>query len=69
MKRLIATILLAVLTVSFTGCTIVSHRHHGHWHGPHPVIITRPRPVPIPPPHPRHPHGHHRMPRRGHPRF
>jgi hypothetical protein len=68
MKRLIATILLAILAISLTGCTIVRHRHRGHGHGPHAVVITRPRHLPVPSPQPRHPGGHH-MPRRGHPRF
>lgn len=51
MKRLIATIILAIIVMITAGCDITYHEvgfHHGY--APRAVIITRPSP---------HWHGHH----------
>jgi len=56
MRRLIATIILAIIAIVGAGCDFTYYdpgHHHGHGHGA--VIITRPRHVPPPP---RYPHGH-----------
>jgi len=55
MKRLIATIILAIIGIALAGCDFTYHHpgyRHGHGHGA--VIVTRPRHVPPPP---RYPHG------------
>ena len=57
MKRLIATIILAIIAITLAGCDFSYYHpgyHHGHGHGA--VIITRPRHVPYA--H-GYPHGHH----------
>ena len=57
MKRLIATIILAIIGIAIAGCDFTYQDvgyHHGHGHGA--VIVTRP-------PVYRHgPHGRHRPP-------
>ncbi|MHC4433416.1 MAG: hypothetical protein ACYTBS_16375 [Planctomycetota bacterium] len=43
MKRLIVTIILAILAIAIAGCDFTYHEvgyHHGHGHGA--VIVTRP---------------------------
>ncbi len=58
MKRLILTIIIAVLIMPLAGCTIVSHhgRHgHGHPHRHGAIIVTAPPHIPCPP---GYPHGH-----------
>jgi hypothetical protein len=44
MKRLIATIILAIIAIAIAGCDSNSH-HVGHRHGHGPVIVTRPQPA------------------------
>lgn len=51
MKRLITTIVLAIMTILLAGCYVVEGHYH-RWHGPDAVIITRPA-------YPHYPHGHH----------
>ena len=61
MKRLIVTIILAILAIAIAGGDFTYHEvgyHHGHGHGA--VIVTRPRPVWCPP----HGHGHGHRPGR-----
>ena len=51
MKRLIATIILAIIAIAIAGCDFTYHHpgyHHGYGHGV--VIVTRP---------PVYRHGHH----------
>ena len=45
MKRLIVTIIVAIMTISLTGCTFVKEYHRGRPH--HEVIITRPMHPPV----------------------
>jgi len=59
MKPLIVTIVIAILTMSLTGCTFVREYHRGH--ARHEVIVTRPRHLPIGPGHPQRPYAHRRM--------
>jgi len=61
MKRLIATIILAIIAMTIAGCDFtyhhVAHRHHGP--APRAIIVTRP-PVYWHGPHVRHiPPGHY----------
>jgi hypothetical protein len=52
MRRLIATMILAIIGISIAGCDFNYHPgHHGHGHGA--VIVTRPRHVPYPHGYPR----------------
>jgi len=58
MKRLIATIILAIIAIAIAGCdfTYQHVRHHRpRGHAPRAIIVTR-APVYYPPPHG---HGHH----------
>ncbi len=53
MKRLISTIILAIIAIAITGCDFTYQDvgyHHGYGHGA--VIVTRPR-------HGPYAHGHH----------
>lgn len=57
MKRLIATIILAIIVMTIAGCDFTyEHYSHGHHHGPGPIVVTR-GPVYGPPPHWRGPRG------------
>jgi hypothetical protein len=67
MKPLIVTIILAILTISTTGCTFVREYHRGH--ARHEVIVTQPRHLPIGPGHPHRHYAWHHMERRPNPRF
>jgi len=67
MKPLIVTIILAILTISITGCTFVREYHRGHARNE--VIVTHPRHLPIGPEHPHRPYVRHQMERRPNPRF
>ena len=43
MKRLIATIILAIIAIAIAGCDFTYQhygRHRGHGHGP--IVVTRP---------------------------
>jgi len=43
MKRLIATIILAIIAIAIAGCDVTYHRvRHHHGHRPRAVIVTRP---------------------------
>ncbi len=66
MKTLVSIILLAILAISFSGCTIVNERcRHGHACNEVVVINSRHRPVrSVPPPHPE---SRHNRSRHGHP--
>ncbi|MHC4557320.1 MAG: hypothetical protein ACYTFW_14375 [Planctomycetota bacterium] len=65
MKSLILTIIIVILAMPLTGCTVVTGHRHGHTH--HGVVITHPRHRPIPPPPPPHPGSHHQRGRPGRP--
>ena len=57
MRRLIATMILAIIGISIAGCDFNYHHpgyRHGNGHGA--VIVTRPRHVPCAP---SYPYGHH----------
>ena len=68
MKRLIATIILAVIAMTIAGCDFTyEHYGHGHHHGPGPIVVVRPPvyghgphgyPRPYGPPPGRHGRGH-----------
>jgi len=55
MKRLIMTIIIAVLITSLAGC--VEYRHH-HPHARQVVVVTKPNHPPVPSAYPRNPRGH-----------
>ncbi len=70
MKRLIVTIIVAIMTMSLSGCSFVREYHRGHH--PQEVIVTAPRHVPRRhvPPRPVHrprPYAHRHSERRHHP--
>jgi hypothetical protein len=62
MKRLILSILLAVLMINITGCVVVD-RHHKH--AREVVIVSPPARRPGPPPRPHYPQNRRGMNRRG----
>ena len=45
MKRLIVTIIVAIMTISLSGCSFVREYHRGH--PTHEVIVTRPVHPPV----------------------
>ena len=58
MKRLIATIILAIIAITLAGCDFTYHHpgyRHGHGHGA--VIVTQPRHAPYAHGYPRGPRG------------
>ena len=67
MKRLIVTIIVAILAISLTGCSFVREHYRGR--ASHEVIVTSPRRLPV-----RHerwprPYARRHFERRDYPRF
>ena len=68
MKRLIVTIIVAILTMSVSGCSFVKEYYRGHAH--HEVIVTAPpRHLPPRPVHRSRPYARRHHERRHHPGF
>ncbi len=66
MKPLIVTIVLAILTISLTGCVEV-RGYHGH--ASRAVVVNHPRHLPIGSRPPHHPDAHYLIERRDYHRF
>jgi uncharacterized protein YceK len=67
MKRLIVTIIVAILAISLSGCSFVREHYRGH--ASHEVVVTSPRHLPVRHERWRHPYARHHMTRRDHPGF
>jgi len=61
MKRFVLAILLVIMVIWLTGCTVVA----GHRRGParHVVVVAHPRPVVVRPVYPPRPNPHRHAPR------